>query len=61
MSKVKVTGALNVKIVYIHYLENFLCPRYKMAGAYSVTQFVIPSSSVFIHYLSNGFTHSIET
>jgi hypothetical protein len=36
----------------------FLCPRTKIAWAYIVTIFVLPSSSVFVHYLSNGCTHS---
>jgi hypothetical protein len=42
------------------YISFFLCPRYKMAGAYSVTMFrhsVIPSSSVSVQYLGNCCYH----
>jgi hypothetical protein len=40
-----------------------MCPHHKMAGAYCVTLLchsILTSSSVSVHYLSNGCTHSTQ-
>jgi hypothetical protein len=49
--------AVQVVIMILYFLVDFLCPRHEMAeGPLSV----IPSSLVSVHYLWNGCTHSIQ-
>jgi hypothetical protein len=58
-SHLKVKSTLHVPSITLN-LWNFYAPAIKWLGHIVLPCSVIPSSSVFVHYLSNGCTHSSQ-